>query len=258
MLSGGSSIIDPETPKAIKDECRKLKKTDVLLISSTSDAWSPEAQGYDIGARVLEVLLKHTDCRIRLLTKNATVADDLDIIKKFGDRIVLGLSLTSTPEKSAIARLLEPNASTNTERMKVLRQAHKKGIRVYGMLCPCIPGLLTDAEDFDYLLEFCKSIEAEEIWTEPVNGRGKGLMNCSETLRKAGHISIAAAIDKIRKKENWQHYSHDLIKMTTRLARKRGLLKRLRFLMYDKKCHFNGDDTAVLWLSEDKLKQRSI
>ena len=252
MLSNRSSIIDPNTPEAIKDECKHLKKTDELLISSTSDTWSPEAQKYNIGRKVLEVLLDHSECQIRLLTKNAAVADDFDIIEKFKDRIVLGLSLTSTSEKSSIAQLLEPNASTNTERMKVLRQAHQKGIKVFGMLCPCIPGLLTDPEEFDSLLEFCQSVHADEIWVEPVNARGPGLINCSDTLREAGYVSIAAAIDKIRNKKAWQHYSHDLIRMATLSAQKRGIVDCLRILMYDKKCNFNGDDTAVLWLSEDK------
>ena len=111
----------------------------LVQICTTVDAWSPEAQELHLGRRCLEAILAEPGWTVRILTKNAAVVEDFDLIKKHRDRVLVGLSLTGTPDKEAVLSVVEPHAFPISERMAALKKAHKLGLRTYGMLCPCCP-----------------------------------------------------------------------------------------------------------------------
>jgi DNA repair photolyase len=54
------------------------------------------------------------------------------------------------------AILAEPYASPISERLTVLKKAHKLGLRTYGMLCPLLPGIADLPEQIDDLVRFVK------------------------------------------------------------------------------------------------------
>ena len=120
----GNSIVDPWTAIRVGRQISKLCPEDMVMISTITDCWSPEAQKYNLGRKILEQILVNSKCKVRILTKNAAVQNDFDIIKQFGDRIRIGLSITSPTSKENIIKLLEPNASLISERMDALKKAH--------------------------------------------------------------------------------------------------------------------------------------
>ena len=100
---------------------------------------------------------------------------DYDLIRKHRDRVLVGLSLTATPSRENRMAVVEPNASTITQRLAALRKAHRLGLRTYGMLCPLLPGIADDHESISELVGACMECGAEEFFVEPVNARGAGL-----------------------------------------------------------------------------------
>ena len=89
---------------------------------------------------------------MRILTKNAAVVEDFDLIKKHRDRVLVGLSLTATPDRESVISVVEPHASPISERMKALKKAAKLGLRTYGMLCPLLPGIADAPDQIDELV----------------------------------------------------------------------------------------------------------
>ncbi len=122
----GYAIVDPNTPDRVARDARRIKKRGMVQLCTTVDAWAPEARQHDIGHRCLEVILAEPDWTVRVLTKNATVAGDFDLIERHRDRVLVGLSITAPPSKEDVISTIEPNASAIGERMAVMREAHDR------------------------------------------------------------------------------------------------------------------------------------
>lgn len=68
-------------------------------------------QDHDLGRRCLDAVLSQPGWTVRILTKNAAVVRDFDLIERYRNRVLVGLSLTATEERSHVIAVLEPNAS---------------------------------------------------------------------------------------------------------------------------------------------------
>ena len=248
------AIIDPNTPQRVARDARKIRKRAMVQLCTTVDAWSPEAQKHDLGRKCLEAILSEPDWTVRILTKNAAVKNDFDLIEKHSDRVLVGLSITATPDKSNRIKIIEPNASSIEERMETVRQAHERGLRTYGMFCPILPSVADSPAQIDELIKFAVDCGVEEIFAEAVNPRGRGLILTEQALEAEGYHVEAAAIKNIRTRQNWSDYVVRLIKNVQRSMRKYYDISKLRFLQYpsglrkEDIIEIKKDDAGVVWL----------
>jgi DNA repair photolyase len=255
-FGSGYAIVDPSTPTRVANDAKKKykNKRGCIQICTTVDAWAPEARQYDLGRRCLKAILAEPDWTIRVLTKNAAVTNDFDVIRDHRDRVLVGISLTATKGKANIIKVVEPNASSIPERMDAMQQAHKLDLRTYGMLCPLLPGVADSPRQIDTLMGFLKRCGAEEVFVEPVNGRGPGLKNTEQALRIAGFSREADAVKKIRSQKEWSKYVVRLLQSTQTAMRKCGMLPKLRFLLYSSRLTAGAKKTikknaaGVIWL----------
>jgi len=253
-FDSGYSVIDTQMPEKVAEDAKRRRKRGLIQLCTTVDAWAPEAQKLDLGRRCLEAILSESDWTVRILTKNAAVAEDFDFINKHKDRVLVGISLTGTTAKEDVLAVTEPNASPISERMAALRTAHKMGLRTYGMLCPLLPGIADDPTQIDRLVRFAASVGAEEVFAEAVNPRGNGLRRTEEALRNGGHIAEADAVARIRKRVHWSPYAAAMLGNLQVAMRKRMNTKQLRFLLYPKglsgpdEAEIRKDDAGVVWL----------
>lgn len=252
----GYAIIDPHTPERVKRDAKRIKKRGMIQFCTTVDAWAPEAQKYNLGRKCLEAILSQPRWTVRILTKNATVLRDFDLIEKYKSRILLGTSITATPDKQSVMSLIEPYASPIEERMAVLRKAHARGLRTYGMFCPLLPGIADSARDIDRLIRFASEVGAEEVFVEPVNPRGQGLIAMQEILKSKGYHFEAAHIESVRSMENWSWYVTRLIKNVQDVIHRLYDIRKLRFLLYPSRlttqdlARIKKDDKGVVWLGK--------
>ena len=226
------AIVDPTTPERVARAARDLRHPGLIQLCTTVDAWAPEAQQFNLGRRCLEAILSEPGWSVRILTKNAAVARDLDLIEKHKERVLVGLSLTAPPDKAAVIRAVEPNASTIAERIAVMEEVHRLGLRTYGMYCPLLPGIADSAEAIKELVQVGLECGVEEIFVEPVNARGPGLKATEAALRQAGFPEEADAIARIRHQAGWSAYVTRLLNNVQEALRAAGALEKLRFLLY--------------------------
>lgn len=257
----GYSIVDPTTPERVARDARRIKQRGLVQLCTVVDAWAPETQEHQIGRRCLEAILTEPGWSVRILTKNAAVREDFDLIERHRDRVLVGLSLTATPDQACATAALEPNASTIEERMLAMTEAAARGLRTYGMLCPLLPGVADSPEQIDRLVRFAVDCRVEEIFVEAVNPRGPGLRLCQEALEEAGLSSEAAAIAAIRKREQWSRYVVNLIANVQRSVRQHFDIGKLRILQYPSGLlpeHVEAikkDDAGVIWLGKEISKR---
>ena len=250
------AIIDINTPSRIARDARRKQKRGMVQLCTITDAWSPIAQLHDLGRQCLEAILSEPGWTVRILTKNAAVRKDFDLIEKHKDHILIGLSITATRDRQDVISAVEPNASPIEQRMMVLQEAHKRGLRTYGMFCPLLPGIADSPSQINELVKSVVDCGAEEIFSEAVNPRGPGLRHCQEALKLAGYYAEAKAIEKIRKRHNWSKYVVNLLGNVQQSVRKYSEITKLRFLLYPSRLLpedvqiIRKDDTGVIWLEK--------
>jgi DNA repair photolyase len=247
-------VVDPNTPIRVAQDAKTKRNRGMIQLCTTVDAWAPEAQQYNLGKRCLEAILSEQGWEVRILTKNAAVAKDFDLIEKYRDRVLVGLSITATPDRSHIVRITEPNASPIEERLEAMKNAHNRGLRTYGMLCPLLPGIADAPAQIDELVKHMVDCGVEEIFTEAVNPRGRGLIQTQQALEAACFYDAAKAIQKIRNRDAWSDYVLHLIKNVQQSVRKYYDISKLRFLQYPSGLNpkdideIKKDDAGVVWL----------
>ena len=253
----GYAIVDPNSPERVAKDANRIKDRGLIQICTTVDAWAPEAKEYDIGRRCLQAILAQPGWSVRILTKNSSVVYDYEFMRKYRDRILVGLSITATPEKWEVMKVLEPNASPIYERIVAWDEAYiLNRLRTYAMFCPLLPGIANSPNQIDGLMQLAAASRAEEIFVEPVNPRGSGLRHCQEALEIARHKTEAKEIEKIRNKCNWSKYVVNLLANVQQSVRKCSEITKLRFLLYPSRLlpedvkTIRKDDAGVIWLGK--------
>ncbi len=253
-FDNGYAIVDPDAPVRVARDARNKRKRGLVQLCTTVDAWSPEAQKYDLGRRPLEAILSQPGWTVRILTKNASVINDFEVIEKYRDRILFGMSITAAADKDDVISVIEPNASTITERVEVMEEATKRGFRTFAMFCPILRGISEEPYQIEQLVKLAARWKVEQIFAEPVNPRGKGLIMTHKALYAAGFYGEAGCVETVRFAEQWSWNSVQIIRNLQQSLRKHYDIGKLRFLLYSGRLHpldanrIKEDDTGVIWL----------
>lgn len=246
-------VIDDKSDERIRIDIHNLKSNDTVMLCTTTDAWSPESRRLNLGRKCLEVLLK-SHAQIRILSKNTEVKEDFDLIKPHAHRVMMGISLTGPPSKGGLLKYIEPCASPVSERISTLNDAHQQGFRTYGMLCPLMPGIGDDENSISELFEIVLFCGAEKIWIEPLNNRGRGIINTINILRGIGEYDMVEKFTMIRNSEGWSNYAFNLIRTAQKIAHKFGVIEKVRILLYPKRLTdqhrelLRNDSQGIIWL----------
>jgi len=252
----GCAIIDTSTPERVARDAKRIRKRGLVQLCTIVDAWAPEAQEHDLGRRCLEAILSQPGWSVRILTKNAAVRNDFDLIEKHRDRVLVGLSITATPDRQDAIEILEPNASSIQDRMLAMEEAAARSLRTYAMLCPLLPGIADDPKQIDRMVRFAADCRVEEVFVEPVNPRGPGLRHCQEALELWGYGKEARAVEQVRRGPQWSRYVTRLVRSTQGAVRRHMDVAKLRFLLYSSRltqedaAKIRKDDAGVIWLGK--------
>jgi DNA repair photolyase len=115
-----------------------------IALSGVTDPYQPAERRFLLTRRCLEVAVEA--CQpISLITKNALVLRDLDLLRRLAAANLIHVNMSVTTLDAALARSLEPRTSTPAARLEAIRQLRQAGVPVRVFIAPVIPGL-TDSE----------------------------------------------------------------------------------------------------------------
>lgn len=119
---------------------RKTWQPAPISLSGNTDCYQPIERKMKITRQLLEVCLQYRN-PVSILSKNALVLRDLDIIKDLASHNLVRFfsSITSTDE--SLRQKLEPRTASYKSRLKVLSTLAANNIPVGIMNAPIIPGL---------------------------------------------------------------------------------------------------------------------
>jgi DNA repair photolyase len=146
---GFSSGLDFETKIMVKPNAAKLLdeqlgrpswEPQVVMLSGDTDCYQPIEKKLQITRRCLEVFLEHRN-PVTIVTKNALVQRDVDILKELAALNLVVVTISITSLNHGLIRKMEPRTSIPTKRLETISVLAKEGIPVGVNACPIIPGL---------------------------------------------------------------------------------------------------------------------
>lgn len=135
-----SDVYIKEESELIKEVTRSARKHrdsgKQVFISFLTDPYSHFNNKTKLTRKVLLILLEH-NIPVSILSKGGyNVLQDLDVIKKFGENIQVGGSLTFTNAKDSLN--WEKNSSSPQERFGALKELHESGVKTWASMEPVI------------------------------------------------------------------------------------------------------------------------
>lgn len=111
-----------------------------VMFSGVTDCYQPAEREYRLTRGCLEVAVS---CRqpVSIITKNALVVRDLDLLKDLAADNLVHVFLSITTLNPELARQMEPRTSIPQARLRAIRMLAEQGIPVGVMTAPVIPGL---------------------------------------------------------------------------------------------------------------------
>ncbi len=111
-----------------------------ISFSGVTDCYQPAERHFELTRRCLTVA---KDCHqpLSLITKNALVRRDLDLLEPMASRNLVRVFISITTLDPALARDMEPRTSTPAARLRTIQQLTTAGIPTGVMVAPIIPGL---------------------------------------------------------------------------------------------------------------------
>ena len=146
---GLSAGLDFETKIFVKEDAPKLLREFLakpgfevgpIAFSGVTDCYQPAERRFRITRGCLEVALAHR-VPIGIVTKNALVTRDLDLLSQLAQLKLARVYLSIGTLSADLALSMEPRASTPTARLRAVRELADAGIPVGVMTAPIIPGL---------------------------------------------------------------------------------------------------------------------
>ena len=111
-----------------------------IMFSGNTDCYQPVEKQLEITRSMLKVLLKLKH-PVGMITKNALILRDLDLLKEMAalNLVSVSISITSLSEKTR--RTLEPRTASIKKRLETVQKLSENGIPVNVMMAPIIPAI---------------------------------------------------------------------------------------------------------------------
>lgn len=111
-----------------------------IMLSGNTDCYQPAEQQYRLTRGLLEVCNEFNQ-PVGILTKNSWIIKDKDVLQEMAKKNIVSAMVSITSFNEDLLRTMEPRTTTAKQKLKVIEELSKAGIRMGVMMGPMIPGL---------------------------------------------------------------------------------------------------------------------
>jgi DNA repair photolyase len=134
-------FVKTDAPALLRDELmRKSWKPTTLALSGVTDAYQPVERTLQITRGCVAVLAEFRQ-PVGVITKNALVTRDIDLLAPLAEVQAAEVALSITTMDEDLRRVMEPRASAADRRFEAIARLNEAGIPAGVMMAPIIPGL---------------------------------------------------------------------------------------------------------------------
>ena len=116
---------------------------ETISIGANTDPYQPAEREWKVTRSILEVMAECSQ-PVGIVTKNALVERDLDILAPMAAKGLAAVFISVTTLDAELARRMEPRASAPIRRIEAIRRLSEAGVPVGVMVAPVVP-FLTDS-----------------------------------------------------------------------------------------------------------------
>ncbi len=218
-------IVKPNAAQLLTNFLSKKNYTPATMsLSGNTDCYQPLEKKYRITRSLLEVFLKFRH-PVGIITKNALILRDLDILSELAAMNLTRVYISITTLDEELRRVLEPRTSSSQNRLKAIRALTDAGIPTGIMTAPIIPGLNSDeipdlikaAADhgavsagytmvrlngdvkdiFHDWLQKNRPDAANKVWNHITNAHGGSVSDSRPGIRMRGEGNVAESIQQL-------------------------------------------------------------
>lgn len=134
-------IVKRNAPELLERTLRHPKWTvEPISISGATDPYQPVERKEEITRKLLQVALEFNQ-PVSIITKNALVLRDIDILQELAAKGLTAVAISLTTLNEELRRVMEPRTSTGANRLGAIAALRAAGIPVMVMVAPIIPAL---------------------------------------------------------------------------------------------------------------------
>jgi len=134
-------LVKKSAPELLEAKIKHKKwRAQTIVLSGNTDCYQPAEQKFEITRKCLKVFLKYRH-PVGIITKNALVLRDLDILRELNKHQLIGVNVSVTSLSEKTRRKLEPRTASIQKRLKTIQVLSENNIPVNAMLAPMIPGI---------------------------------------------------------------------------------------------------------------------
>ncbi|MBL0044870.1 MAG: PA0069 family radical SAM protein [Flavobacteriales bacterium] len=134
-------LVKRNAPELLEQKLRsKNWKPDQIVLSGMTDPYQPIERKERITRKLLEVMVRFRH-PVGLITKNALVTRDIDLLQDLASENLVHVAISITTLNEDLRRLMEPRTSTGENRLRTVEGLSKAGIPVFVMVAPIIPSI---------------------------------------------------------------------------------------------------------------------
>ena len=111
-----------------------------LTLSGNTDCYQPCEKKFRLTRGMLEVCREFNQ-PVGMITKNAGMLRDMDILKEMAEKDLVSILVSITTLNETLRRQMEPRTTTAAQRLKLVENLSREGIRMGVMIGPVVPGL---------------------------------------------------------------------------------------------------------------------
>lgn len=146
---GFSAGLDFESKIMVKAEAPRLLRTkfmssawkgEPVTFSGNTDCYQPVERRLKLTRACLEVCAEFLN-PVGMITKNALVTRDLDLLRVLARHGAAGVAISITTLDDGLCAALEPRTSRPAARLRAIEELAAGGVPVTALIAPCIPGL---------------------------------------------------------------------------------------------------------------------
>lgn len=134
-------MVKEQAPDLLRDWLARPKyQPEVIVFSGVTDCYQPAEREYRLTRKCLEVALEARQ-PVGIITKNALVTRDLDILSEMAKLNIVCVGLSINSLDADLTAAMEPRTSRPAARLRAVEQLREVGVPVNVMVAPIIPGL---------------------------------------------------------------------------------------------------------------------
>jgi DNA repair photolyase len=162
-----------------------------IWISSVCDPYQQVESRYKLTRGAIQLISQYPKFTISILTKNALVLRDLNLLTCIKDRVDVGFTITTF--SSEAQQIFEPHSSPVEDRIEAAKRLNEAGLQTWAFIAPILP-YVTEIELEDGLRELSEA-GVKRLMSDRYNARGSVV---NQTLRAYESWNHTCDIKQIR------------------------------------------------------------